>query len=181
MMRHALLAFCAAAMLTGVVSVAADPPKLGPEWTYDKETTSYKKTIPVKVTRSAGGNVQGYYLDLRHDKVLASDTDENMATEVRVNDTIKLEIRKNQKGEPSSVMVVIGKCVYHDLDRDGVWDSLHDNRGGANKNYIRHNGAWVEVCDAKGGLVGPGPEFSLDGKTEYTWDGTEWKSRSVER
>jgi len=177
--RNPLLTIGAVAV--AAVVVAADPPKLGPEWTYEKEMKRYTKTMPIKVTRSAGGNTQGYFLDLRDDKVLVYDTDENTSTGVRVNDTIDLEIWKNRKRGSNSVTVGLAKCVYHDLDRDGVWDSWYDGRGGSDKCYIRRDGAWVQVCDSKGGLVGDGPELSIDRKTEYTWDGKNWISRPVDR
>ena len=181
-MRYSFLAFAVVVLLTIVVGVAANPPKLGPEWTYDEEMKEYKKTMPIKVTRSGGGNVQNYHLELRHDKVRAYDTDENITTGVRLNDTMSLEVWRKQKGGGGIITVAIGKCVYHDLDRDGVWDSWYDRRGGAHSCFIRRDGAWVEVCHVKGGLVGgDGAELSLDRKTEYTWDGTEWKSRPVDR
>ena len=179
-MKYTFLTGGAVALVAVVVVVAADPPKLGPEWTYDKKMKEYTKTMSVKVTRpSAGVSGQGYHLDLQHDKMLIHDTDENTTTGVRVNDTINLEIWKNRKGGPGRVTVGMGKCVYHDLDRDGVWDSWYDGRGDSHKCFIRRDGAWVQVCDAKGSLVGDGPELSIDRKTEYTWDGKEWKSRSV--
>jgi hypothetical protein len=178
-MRYPLLAIGAAASVAVIVAVAADPPKLGPEWTYDKEMKEYKKTMSTKVTRSGGGNTQGYYLDLRHDKVLAYDTDENISTGVRVNDTINLEIRRNPKGGPDTISVGINKCGYADLDGDGIWDGFCDSRGDSRRIYIRHDGAWVPVCDSKGGFTIP--QLSFDGKTEYTWDGKEWVGRPVNR
>lgn len=180
-MRYSHLAVVALAMVAVVVAVAADPPKPGPEWTYDKKMQHYVKTMPIKVSRSGGGNTQGYYLDLRNDKVLAYDTDENIVTGVRVNDTMNLEIRKHPKGGPGRVSLVMNKCAYHDLDRDGVWDAWCDGRGDPHRCFIRRDGAWVEVCDSKGGLVGDGPELSIDRRTEYTWDGKEWKRRPVDR
>ena len=106
-MRYALLAFCAAVLVTGVVSVAGDPPKLGAEWSYDKEMRHFKKMMPIEVNRpSAGLSGQNYHFNLQHDKVLASDSDDNTSTSLRVNDTICLEIRKNPKGGPVQVQPV---------------------------------------------------------------------------
>jgi hypothetical protein len=178
-MNYRLLTLGAVAL--AAVAIAADPPKLGPEWTYDKEMKEYKKTMPIKVTRpSAGLSGQGYHLDLQHDKVVVNDTDDNIATEVRVNDTMSLYIRKEAKGGPGRVTVVVNKCAYTDLDGDGVWDAMGDGRAASSKFFIRRDGEWVQVCDSKGG-VGDGPALSADRKTEYTWDGKAWTSRAVNR
>src|SRR5688572_10456459 len=117
-MRYSLLAVGAVASVSVAVAVvvAADPPKLGAEWSYDKEMQEYRKTMPIKVTRPAAGvSDQNYHLELRHDKFVIGDTDENTSTGVRVNDTINLELRKNPKGGPGKVTVVMNKCAYLDL------------------------------------------------------------------
>src|SRR5262245_52648492 len=102
-MRYPLLAVGALTLLAVFVTVAADPPKLGPEWTYDKEMREYKKSLPIKVTRSGGGNTQGYHLDLQHDKVVVYETDENIATGVYINGKMQFDIRKDPKGGPSQI------------------------------------------------------------------------------
>lgn len=179
-MRYTVLAVGAVGLAVVVAVVAAEPPKLGPEWTYDKEMKQYEKTMPIKVTRSGGGNTRGYYLNLEYDKVMVHDTDGNIATGVRINDTIHLDIRKDPKGGPGKVTFGTNKCSHHDLDGDGVWDAWSDSRGAYTKCFIRHDGGWVQVGDSKSGF-GDGPALSLDRKTEYTWDGRAWTSRPANR
>jgi hypothetical protein len=116
--------------------------------------------------------------------VLVTETDDNTATGVIVNGTMILDIRKDPKGGPSRISFgVVSKYCYHDLDGDGdvVWDAWCDSRGDYRKCFIRRDEGWVQVCDSKGGLVGDGPELSLDRKTEYVWDGKAWTSRPVDR
>jgi hypothetical protein len=173
-MRRPILVVAVAAL--AAVAVAADPPKLGPEWTYDKEMKEYTKKLQIKVTRSAGGNVQGYHLDLRDDKVVVYDTDGNIASGVTINGTISLDVRKGPKGSPGSVSFGGNGSSYHDIDGDGVWDAWSDARGWPRKRHIWRDGGWVQVCDSKAGF-GDGPELSLDRKTEYVWDGKKWTSR----
>jgi hypothetical protein len=177
MMRYALLAFCAAALLTGVVSVAGDPPKLGPEWTYDEKMQEYQKTMSIRVTRIGPG--QNYYFNLQHDKFRAHDADDNTSTSLTVNDSIHVEVQKGRKGKPDQIEFEANNCRYVDLNGDGVWDGWWDKRGDAIKTFIWRNSAWIEVCDSKAGFTEP--RLSLDRKTEYTWDGKEWKSRPMDR
>ncbi|HVK14618.1 MAG TPA: hypothetical protein VM597_38120 [Gemmataceae bacterium] len=179
-MRYAVPAI-GLVVLVAVV-LAADPPKLGPEWTYDKEMKQYTKDMVIKVTRSGGGNVQGYGLDLRHDKVRAYDTDDNIASGVTINGSmsLELEIRKDKKGEPQYIFFFVKKSSYHDLNGDGVWDAWYDSRGVGRIRNIWLDERWVPVEDSKAGF-GHGPEQSPDRKTEYTWDGKAWTSRPANR
>jgi hypothetical protein len=178
-MRYSLLVVGAVVLVA--VATAADPPKLGPEWTYDEKMKHYKKMMPIKVVRSsAAGSGQNYYLDLQHDKVLIYDeTGDNSYTSLRVNDTVSVEIEKNRKGGPAQTSFEANKCRYVDLNGDGVWDGWYDKRGDARKVFIWRDNAWIPVCDSKAGFTEP--RLSLDRKTEYTWDGKEWKSRPVDR
>jgi hypothetical protein len=178
-MKRPLLAMGAVAL--AAVVFAGDPPKLGPEWTYDEKMRHYTKTMPIKVTRYGGGDGQGYHVDLQHDKVVAYDTDSNVATGVIINGRMSLDFRKDPKGGPSRISFgVVNKYLYVDLDGDGVWDGWSDSRGKYTKRFIWLDGVWAQVEDSKAGL-GDTPQRSLDRKTEYTWDGKEWKSRTVDR
>lgn len=179
-MRHAIFVIGAIALAT--IAVAAAPPKLGPEWTEDKEAQNYFKMTPIRVTRSAGGNTRNYHLDLEHDKVRVTDTDGNIATGVTVSGTVGLDVRKDSKGRPGSVSAVINKSTYHDLDCDGVWDAWDDSRNGDHRRSIWCNGAWVRVCDFLGGFDnGVRAVLSLDRQTEYVWDGKAWQGRPANR
>ena len=173
-MRRSLLALGMFALVA--VTVAADPPsKLGPEWTYDKAEQHYFKMMQIKTVRHSGGNVRGYRLDLEHDKVRVTDTDDNIATEVSLNETLSLEVRKDRKGVPSRVSVVVGKCGYCDFNGDGVWDAWYDGREGVRgKPNIWFNDRWVPVEDSKLGITTEQQRDLLDRNTEYSWDGKVW-------
>ena len=176
-MRYRLLAVGAVAML----AVAADPPKLGPEWTYDEKMRQYTKTAPMKVVRtSAAVSGQNYYIDLQHDKLRAHDADDKTSMGITLNDSITLEVKNPKGGPPSILYGVYNRCSYHDLNGDGAWDAWYDSRGGERKRHIWRKGSWVQVRDMKAGF-GDTPEKSLDEKTEYTWDGKEWQGRAVGR
>ncbi len=178
-MKHRQIAIGSAGLLF-VAVVATGAPKLSSEWTYDKEMRHYSKSVPAKVTRpTLTGSGQNYFFDLQRDKLRAYDDDNDSSTGVTLNDKFTLEVQKKRKDRSERVSVVINKCGYVDLDGDGIWDVWGDARGDSRKSYIRFGGVWVEVCDSKS--VGDGPELSLDRKSEYTWDGKEWKSKSVER
>jgi hypothetical protein len=177
-MKHRLLAVGVVALAAIAFAFADDKPKLGPEWTEDKQAQNFFKMMQIKVTRSAGGNARNYYLDLEHDKVRVVDTDDNIATSVSVNNSAGLEVRKDPKGAPSVVSVNVNKCTYHDMNCDGVWDAWDDARDGR-KRYIRLNDRWVQVGDFIGGFSNGVREVkSLDRKTEYIWDGKAWDSRA---
>lgn len=175
-MRRSLLALGVFALVA--VAVAADPPtKLGPEWTYDKKEQNYFKMMPIKASRSSGGNARGYRLELEHDKVHVIDTDDNIVTEVTLNESVNLRVEKDRKGVPSRILVVVGKCGYCDFNGDGIWDAWSDGREGiAGKSYISFNDRWVRIADSKLGISSP-EQRDYDGKTTYTWDGKAWNAR----
>jgi hypothetical protein len=133
--------------------------------------------MPIKVTRIGPG--QSYYVDLQHDKLRAHDADDNSSTSLTVNDTVYVEIERNRKGGPAQISFEANKCGYVDLNGDGVWDGWCDKRGDAKKVFIWRYSGWIQVCDSKAGFTIP--QLSLDRKTEYTWDGKEWKGRPVDR
>jgi len=171
-MKYCLFALCAATL--AAVAFAADKPKLGPEWTEDKLSQSYFKTMKILVTRSGGGNARNYHLDLEHDKVRVADSDGNIATDVFLNDKFNLELRKDPKGKPSSVTVRIDKWVYHDLNCDGEWDARSDGRTVTPNRFIWLNDQWVQVTYHHGRFGTGGEVNFFDGKTKYLWDGKVW-------
>lgn len=184
-MKHRLLALGVIAL--AALAFASDEPKPGQEWTEDKAAQNSSKMMPIRVTRAGGGPGKGgyarnYYLDLPRDKVRVTEEDSNIATSVRVNDTLGLELQKDPKGLPSAVSVVMNKTAYHDLDCDGVWDAWDDMRDGNLKRFISHKGQWVQVCDFVGSFFNGAREvLSLDRKTKYAWDGKVWNARPPKR
>lgn len=183
MMRRSLLTFGVITLVA--VAVAADPPKkLGPEWTEDKETKEFFKMMQIKTVRSAGGNARNYYLDLEHDKVWVTDSDENIATSVHLNQTLSLRMRKDPKGATSNVTAIMNRCVHYDLNCDGAWDAWYDRRDGADKLYILHDGRWVRVIDVYGSFRAQGNDKVVatpDLKTDYAWDGKVWNAKPSKR
>ncbi len=160
------------------VAVAADPPKkLGPEWTYDKEAQHYFKMMQIKSVRSGAGGVGNYYLDLEHDKVWVSDSDDNIATSVHLNQTLSLEVRKDPKGVSSGITADVNGCLYRDLNCDGAWDTWYDRRDGASKLCILYDNQWIQVRYFRGQITNGTGLFSLDKKTTYTWNGKVWNAQ----
>jgi hypothetical protein len=118
---------------------------LGPEWV--RQGPYYHRTVQIPVTKYVGGNVASYQIKLEHDEVAVGEIDGNAG--FSLGSTVgSLEVRKKE-GKVASTKVSFGKVRYHDLNADGVLDTMGDARGVDPKVFIFLEGRLVRIANSK--------------------------------
>jgi hypothetical protein len=150
--------------LAGYVTLSAADEKrrtFGPEWKkidpqsdLGKFGYEYERTVNVTI-RHSYGNVAGFEVPLEcGDSISAYETDDNAGAnvEIRSRDMATyggFEMSK-EKGKAVSFTVRAGPNLYYDLDADGQFDAMYDNRSQpARKPMILFDGRFVPVEDQK--------------------------------
>jgi hypothetical protein len=151
--------------LAGCLTLSAADEKrraFGPEWKkidpksdLGKFGCEYERPVTVAV-RHTYGNVAGFEVPLECGDVVGAheiDADAGSAVRVRARDGQtygEFEVSKGPKGKAESFTVTVGPNRYFDLDADGQFDAMYDNRSQfARKPMILFDGRFVPVEDQK--------------------------------
>ena len=94
---------------------------------------------------------------------------------------VDANILLDDKGNPESTTISLGKNSYFDLDGDGVIDALYDKQGQDGVPKVIFEGRFVQVEDFKTGFdaaKGQKPTmWGLGRKVQYVFDKGVWNQK----
>ena len=170
---------------------AADKPayKFGREWTLNKDGDIYYKKIEIPVGRRSNGAEWAWYtVEMEKNTVQITEYDANRGVTVRASPRgdlgktfVDANILLDDKGNPESTTISLGKNSYFDLDGDGVIDALYDKQGRDLVPKVIFEGRFVQVEDFKtgfGAAKGQKPTmWGLGRKVQYVFDNGVWNQK----
>jgi hypothetical protein len=100
-------------------------------------------------------------------------------TEITAQPHVRLSIRKGEQERSRYIWLTLGKVSYVDLNGDGMFDSMKDDRASQTRYYIRVDNLFVEIDSPnKQGLLSKMAR-SIGGRALFEFVGGRWTMKAV--